>query len=464
MGLIAAALGSVGGVLADQWKEYFYCESISNDVLMVKGQKKTGGRSSNTKGSDNVISQGSIIAVADGQCMIIVENGKVAELCAQPGEYKYDSTLEPSIFAGNLGESIINTFKEMGKRFTFGGEPAKDQRVYYVNTKEIIGNKYGTAQPVPFTVIDQRANLEMLVRIKCFGEYSFRISDPIRFYTNIASNVSSEYAKEQLDGQMRSELLTALQPAFAVLSENGIRYSALPGHTMELADALNQQLSTKWKNLRGMEIVSFGVSSIKADEEDEKKLQDAQLNVTYSSDPRKYQTMMGMGTVEAMKAAANNANGAMAGFMGMGMANGMGMGMGGPGMNAWTQGGAGYPPQGGQMAPGSFAPQGGQAAPAGAAPAGAAGWKCPKCGASATGKFCPECGTQKPGDTAGWTCSCGTVNKGKFCQNCGTPKPAGAPLYKCDKCGWEPSDPSNPPKFCPECGDPFDTGDIVGQK
>lgn len=457
MGLIAAALGTVNGVLADQWKEYFYCESISNDILMVKGQKKAGKRSSNTKGSDNVISQGSIIAVADGQCMIIVENGKVAELCAEPGEYKYDSTLEPSIFAGKLGESIINTFKEIGKRFTFGGEPAKDQRVYYVNTKEITGNKYGTPQAVPFTVIDQRANLEMLVRIKCFGEYSFRVTDPIRFYTNIASNVSSEYAKEQLDSQMRSELLTALQPAFAVLSEQGIRYSALPGHTLELADALNQQLSSKWKNLRGMEIVSFGVSSIKADEEDEKKLQDAQLNVTYSSDPRKYQTMMGMGTVEAMKAAANNANGAMAGFMGMGMANGMGM-AGGMGMNAWAQ-------QGGQIPPGGFAQGGGQAAPeaapktAGAAPA--AGWTCPKCGSSATGKFCPDCGSPKPASD-GWTCSCGAVNKGKFCQECGKPKPAGAPLYKCDKCGWQPADPHNPPKFCPECGDPFDAGDIVG--
>ena len=453
MGLIAAALGTVNGVLADQWKEYFYCESISNDILMVKGQKKTGGRSSNTKGSDNVISQGSVIAVADGQCMIIVENGKVADLCAQPGEYKYDSTLEPSIFAGNLGESIINSFKEMGKRFTFGGEPAKDQRVYYVNTKEITGNKYGTAQPVPFTVIDQRANLEMLVRIKCFGEYSFRVTDPIRFYTNIASNVSSEYAKEQLDSQMRSELLTALQPAFAVLSEKGIRYSALPGHTMELADALNQQLSAKWKNLRGMEIVSFGVSSIKADEEDVKKLQDAQLNVTYSSDPRKFQTMMGMGTVEAMKAAASNTNGAAMGFMGMGMANGMGMG-GMGGMNAWAQ-------QGGQTAaPGSFAQGAGQ--PQGAGQAAAGAWKCPKCGSSATGKFCPDCGSPKPADTAGWTCSCGAVNKGKFCQECGKPKPAGAPLYKCDKCGWEPADPHNPPKFCPECGDPFDTGDIVG--
>ncbi|MBQ9539476.1 MAG: SPFH domain-containing protein, partial [Treponema sp.] len=335
MGLIAAAMGTVGGVLADQWKEYFYCESISNDILMVKGQKKTGGRSSNTKGSDNVISQGSVIAVADGQCMIIVENGKVAELCAQPGEYKYDSTLEPSIFAGNLGESIIATFKEMGKRFTFGGEPAKDQRVYYVNTKEIIGNKYGTASPVPFTIIDQRANLEMMVRIKCFGEYSFRITDPIRFYTNIASNVSSEYPKEQLESFMRSELLGSLQPALAILSEKGIRYTALPGHTLEIAQALNQQLSSQWKNLRGMEIVSFNIASIKADEEDEKKLQDAQLNVTYSSDPRKYQTMMGMGTIEAMKAAANNSNGAAMGFMGMGMANNMGMG--GMNMNAWAQ-------------------------------------------------------------------------------------------------------------------------------
>ncbi len=451
MGLIAAALGTVNGILADQWKEYFYCESISNDLLMVKGKKKTGGRSSNTKGSDNVISQGSIIAVADGQCMIIVENGKVAELCAQPGEFRYDSTLEPSIFAGNLGESILATFKEIGKRFTFGGEPAKDQRVYYVNTKEIIGNKYGTASPVPFRVVDQRAALDMDISIKCFGEYSYRITNPILFYTNIASNVSSEYEKEQLDSQMKTELLTALQPSFALLSEKGIRYSALPGHTLELADALNQQLSNKWKNLRGIEIVSFGVSSVKADEEDEKKIKQMQEQAAYMN-PYLRDARVASATANAMEAAANNQNGAATAFMGMGMA-----GMMGGGYQYQQQG----MPQGFQqqaasgVAPGT-GPQATQAD----------GWKCPKCGSSATGKFCPNCGTQKPaaagvGATAGWTCSCGAVNKGKFCQECGKPKPAGEPLYKCDKCGWEPADPHKPPKFCPECGDPFDTGDIV---
>lgn len=260
MGLIKAAFGSASGVLADQWKEYFYCESIPTDVLAVKGQKKVTGSSSNTKGSENIISNGSIIAVADGQCMLIVEQGKVVDVCAEPGEYTYDMSTEPSIFAGNLGSSIKAVFANVGKRFTFGGEAPKDQRIYYFNTRELTGNKYGTASPVPFRVVDQRAGIDIDINIRCFGEYSIRLTNPLLFYTNVCGNVSEAYQIGQLLGQMRTELLTALQPAFARISEQGIRYSALPGHTLELADALNEQLSSKWRDLRGMEIVSFGVS------------------------------------------------------------------------------------------------------------------------------------------------------------------------------------------------------------
>lgn len=268
MGLIKAALGAAGGVMADQWKEYFYCESIPENVMAVKGQRRVSGRSSNTKGSENIISNGSVVAVADGQCMIIVDQGKVAELCAVPGEFVYDSSTEPTIFSGELGTSILDTFKNIGKRFTFGGEPPKDQRVYYFNTKELIGNKYGTPSPVPFRVVDQRAGIDIDIAIRCFGEYSYRISDPILFYTNVCGNVSEDYTRDRLDGQLKTELLTALQPAFAKISDMGIRYSALPGHTMELAEALNEVLSGKWRYLRGLEIVSFGVSSVKASEED----------------------------------------------------------------------------------------------------------------------------------------------------------------------------------------------------
>ena len=275
MGLIKAALGAAGGVMADQWKEFFYCEAIPSDVLAVKGQKE-GHRpfQQHASGDDNIITNGSLIAVADGQCMLIVEQGKVVDVCAEPGEYTYDMSTEPSIFSGDLGDSVRRVFQNIGKRFTFGGEAPKDQRIYYFNTKELTGNKYGTPSPVPFRVVDQRAGIDMDIGIRCFGEYSIRLKNPVLFYTNVCGNVSEDYKTETIAGQMKTELLTALQPAFAKISEMGIRYSALPGHTLELADALNEQLSGKWRDLRGMEIVSFGVSSVKANEEDEQMIKE----------------------------------------------------------------------------------------------------------------------------------------------------------------------------------------------
>ncbi|MDO5002166.1 MAG: SPFH domain-containing protein [Eubacteriales bacterium] len=435
MGLISAALSSAGGILSDQWKEYFYCEAIPVDVLAVRGVKKATGRN---RGNDNIISNGSVIAVADGQCMLIVEQGKVVDLCAVPGEYVYDTSTEPSVFSGELGESILEVFKTIGKRFTFGGEIPKDQRVYYINTKELVGNKYGTANPVPFRVVDERAGIDMDIGIKCFGEYSIRICNPVLFYTNVCNNIGDSYRMEQLAGQMRAELLTALQPAFARISGMGIRYSMLPGHTLEMADALNEQLSAKWRDLRGIEIVSFGVSSVKADEEDEKTIKELQRNAAFTDPTRAAAHIIGA-QGDAMKmAASNTAAGPAMAFMGMGMASQAG------GVNAQNLYAMG---------------QQQSAAPA-AAPAPAANaWKCPSCGASATGKFCPECGAKKPED--GWKCSCGHVNKGRFCSECGAKKPEGVPQYRCDKCGWEPEDPAHPPKFCPECGDPFDSGDLV---
>ena len=463
MGLIKAALGAAGGVMADQWLEYFYCDSLPENVMAVKGQKRSSGRSSNTRGSDNIISNGSVIAVADGQCMVIVDQGKVTEFCAEPGEFKYDASTEPSLFYGKLGKNILDTFKNIGKRFTFGGEAPKDQRVYYFNTKELIGNKYGTPSPVPFRVVDQRAGIDIDIAIRCFGEYSYRICDPILFYTNVCGNVSGDYTRDRLESQLKTELLTALQPAFAKISEQGIRYSALPGHTMEMADALNDVLSSKWRNLRGLEIVSFGVSSVKASEEDEAMLKELQRNAAFMDPTRAAAHLVGA-QASAMQAAANNQNaGPAMAFMGMNMAGQAG------GVNAQSlyqmgaqqqaaPAAAGWTCACGQSGiTGKFCPNCGKPKPA---PAPAAGsWTC-SCGATATGKFCPECGKPRPADT-GWTCSCGAVNKGKFCAECGKPKPAGTPKYKCDKCGCEPKDPTHPPKFCPECGDPFDDGDIV---
>ncbi len=456
MGLLAALGGAAGGVLADQWKEYFYCEAIPADTLVVKGQKRAGNRSTNTKGGDNIISNGSVIAVADGQCMIIVDNGKVAELCAEPGEYTYDASTEPSIFAGgSLAGNIKDVFKNIGKRFTFGGEAPKDQRVYYFNTKEIIGNKYGTPSAVPFRVVDQRAGIDIDISIRCFGEYTYKVTNPIIFYTNICGNVSSEYKREEIDGQLKSEFLTALQPAFARISEQGIRYSALPGHTKELADAMREELSQQWGEQRGIEVFKVGVSSVKADEEDEKMLKELQKNAAFV-DPNLRNANLAGATMTAMNAAANNQGGAAMAFMGMNMAQMAG----GNAAGGFAQADA-MNAQMNQQAMQAQAAQA-QAAPAPAPAAPAAGsWTCPSCGKPATGKFCPECGTKKPEDAGGWTCSCGAVNKGKFCAECGAKKPAGVPQYKCDKCGWEPEDPKNPPKFCPECGDPFGDEDIV---
>ena len=455
MGLIKAAMGAAGGVLADQWKEYFYCEAIPSDVLAVKGKKKVTGRSSNTKGDDNIITNGSLIAIADGQCMLIVEQGKVVDVCAEPGEYTYDMSTEPSIFSGDLGESVKNVFQNIGKRFTFGGEAPKDQRVYYFNTKELTGNKYGTPSPVPFRVVDQRAGIDLDIGIRCFGEYSIRLKNPLLFYTNVCGNVSEDYKTENIAGQMKTELLTALQPAFAKISEMGIRYSALPGHTLELADALNEQLSGKWRDLRGMEIVSFGVSSVKANEEDEQMIKEMQREAAYM-DPTRAAAMLSRSQGEAMKAAASNtATGPAMAFMGMGMAGQMG------GINAQNLYAMGQQQAAQQAAQQPAAPP--QPAPQPAAPAAAPaadGWTC-ACGQTGnTGKFCGNCGQPKPADES-WTCTCGAVNKGKFCAECGKPRPAAVRRFKCDKCGWEPEDPTNPPKFCPECGDPFNDGDTV---
>ena len=442
MGLIKAAMGTASGVMGDQWKEYFYCDALPAEVLAVKGQKRTNGRSANRHGSENVISDGSVIAVADGQCVLIVEQGKVVDLCAEPGEYTYSTGTQPSLLSGGL-KNIDSVFAELGKRFSFGGQAGSDQRIYYINTRELTGNKYGTPNPVPFRVVDQRAGIDIDIGIRCFGEYSYRVVNPILFYTNVCGNIDGDYTRDQIDSQLKSELLTALQPAFAKISEMGIRYSALPGHTAEIAGALNEVLSEKWVNLRGVEIVSFGVNSVNASEEDEDMIKDLQRNAVFRNANMAAAHLVGA-QAQAMQDAANNQGGAFTGFMGLSMAQ---------------QGGGMNPAQLFQMGAQQQVQAAQQSVPV---QQNANAWKC-TCGATATGKFCPECGAKKPETqpTAGWTCACGAVNAGKFCSECGAKRPAGAPVYRCDKCGWQPEDPMHPPKFCPECGDPFDEDDCM---
>lgn len=448
MGLIKAGMGALGGTLADQWKEFFYCESMPKEVLVTKGQKRTTGRSSNTKGNDNIISNGSGIAVADGQCMIIVEQGKVVEVCAEPGEFTYDTSTEPSIFSGNLGESIKETFKTVAKRFTYGGDTGKDQRIYYFNTKEILENRFGTANPIPFRVVDSKIGLDIDVSIRCSGVYSYKIVDPLLFYSNVCGNVEQEYSREELDSTLKTEFISALQPAFGRLSEMELRPNQIVTHNTDLENAMNTALSEKWGALRGLKVVSIALGSVILPDEDAELIKQAQRTAIMRDPTMAAATLVGA-QADAMKTAAGNEAGAMTGFMGMGMA----MNAAGGGMNAQNLFAMGQQQQAQQAAQQQAAPTPApQAAPA------AGGWKC-ACGTTVTGNFCPNCGTKRPAEDEGWTCSCGAVNKGKFCTNCGAKKPAGTPLYRCDKCGWEPEDPKNPPRFCPECGDIFDEND-----
>ena len=445
MGLIKAGFGAVGGVLADQWKEFFYCDALDMDTLMVKGQKRTGGRSSNTKGEENIISNGAVIAVADGQCMIIVEQGKVVEVCAEPGEFTYDTSTEPSIFAGRFGDSLKSTFQTIGKRFTFGGDAGKDQRVYYLNTKEIMGNKFGTPSPIIFEVMNKRMGFSCTVNLRCNGTYSYIISNPLLFYTKIAGNVSDVYTRDIIDEQLKAEFVDALQPAVGALAELELRPAQLPAKANELKKAMNDALQYDWVESRGISVEKIALNPITLNEEDMEKISKYEEAANLGSNPAMALGRDAASMANAREIAAGNTAGAMTGFMGMGMASGMGGGFSAAQQIAMMQ------QQQQQMQQ--------QAAPAPAAPA-AGGWTC-SCGATASGKFCPECGSPKPAPAAGWTCSCGAVNTGKFCAECGSPKPAGVPQYRCDKCGWQPADPTQAPKFCPECGDPFDNGDII---
>ena len=439
MGLIKAGIGALGSTFADQWKEFFYCDALPTDVLVRKGAKRISGRSSNTKGSDNVISNGSGIAVADGQCMIIVEQGKIVEICAEPGQFTYDSSTEPSLFAGSLGRSILDTFSTIGKRFTYGGDTGKDQRVYYINIKEIMGNKFGTPSPILFEVTNKRIGFYKTVNIRCNGVYSYFITNPLLFYTKVCGNVEYEYTRDQIDSTLKTEFVSQLQNAFGVLAAQELRPAQLPGKVNELRVAMNDALRHEWIESRGITVGNIALNPINLAEEDMKAISQMEDSMSYGSNGAMMAGRMMTSTANAMETAAGNSAGAMTGFMGMGMAGGM---MGG-GFGAAQQFYAmGQQQQQSQQ----------QAAPA------ADGWTC-ACGAVNTGKFCTECGAGKPAD--GWTCGCGAVNKGKFCSECGAKKPAGVPQYKCDKCGWQPEDPTKAPKFCPECGDPFDAGDIV---
>ncbi len=459
MGLIKAFAGALSNTMANQWLEFFYCDTLPNNVLMRKGQHKVGAKSSNTKGEDNVISNGSQIIVNDGQCMIIVDNGRVVEICAEPGGYTFDTSSSPSIFAGgNLGQNIVAAFKDGVSEFKYGGQAGKDQRVYFFNIKELLDNKFGTQNPIPFRVKYEDIGRSFTAGIRCNGVYTFKVADPMKFYANVAGNVTGDYTTDQIASQMKSEFLDAMNPAFAEISSKGVRYDEIALHNRELKEALRNALEKDWLEKRGLMLENVSINSTTMSKEDEERIQKFE-DLAWNRDPNNAAAVMIDAQAEAMKTAAGNQGGAMMGFMNMNAAMNAG------GMNANNLFAMGQQQQmlnqQQAMMNQQMQAQQPQAAPAPAPAAPAANsWTC-ACGTTNTGKFCLECGKPKPAPAAaeGWTCKCGAVNKGKFCAECGSPKPAGAPLYKCDKCGWVPADPHNPPKFCPECGDIFDEND-----
>lgn len=415
MGIIKAGSGSLGGVLADQWKEYFYCESLPANILAAKGEKRISGRSSNRRASENIITDGSLLAVNDGQCAVIVDQGKIVDICSEPGEYKYSSDTEPTLFCGNLGEGIKKSFSVMGKRFTFGGDTAHDQRIYYFNLKEITGNKYGTVNPIPFRVVDRNIGLDVDITVRCNGEFSYRLVDPIIFYTNVCGNVSDFYDRENIDSMLKTEILTALQPAFAKISAQGVRYSEIPAHTTELAEALNEVLSEKWGELRGIKVASIGMNSITTSAENEKMISDMQKSAVLRS-PDMAAAVLAGAQADAMKSAAANKNGAVNGFVGMGMVN--------------QAGGANLSGLYSMAADSKNDKK----------------WRC-TCGKENTGNFCTECGKKNTATTDVWLCSCGNENNGKFCSQCGKRRPD-SDKWICS-CGKD-----NNGNFCTECGKP----------
>lgn len=384
MGLIKAVLGSVVGTLSETWKDYFVCDSMPDNVLMVKGVKKGGG------GSGDIITNGSGIVVNEGQCALIVDEGKILEVAAEPGNYTFDSQVSPSVFDGGIS-GISNTFKEMLVRFTHGGDIYKNQRVYYVNTKEIFGNMFGTATPIPFRIIDSNINLDVEMPIRCNGEYSFRIVNPLVFYQNVAGNKSSYFAKEDLSMQMKAEVLMALQPAFSEIAAQGIRYSQVPMHVDELAKAMNDALAEKWGKGRGIAFESIAINSVSMDPENEKRLRDLQLSAV-NKDLEMAGATITQATADAMRDAANNSNGAMNGFVGMNMV---------------------------QSVSGVNANQLFEQAKQQSANATDDSWICPKCGSKNNGNFCSTCGQARP--------------QGKYCPKCGNPVEA-TDVY-CKYCG-----------------------------
>ncbi len=429
MGIIKALAGAVGGGLADQWLEVLEPDRMSGTTVFTSGVKvrRGDGRNSNTKGTDNTVSNGSVIHVYPNQFMMLVDGGKIVDYTAEEGYYTVNNSSLPSLFNGQFGD----TLKESFSRIKYGGVTPTLQKVYYINLQEIKGIKFGTRNPINY--FDNFYNAELFLRTH--GTYSIKIKDPIKFYSEAIPRDRDIVDINDINEQYFSEFLEALQAAINQMSADGVRISFVPSKGRELSQYMSTILDESWNQLRGMEVQSVGIASISYDEESQ-KLINMRNQGAMLGDPNVREGYVQGAVARGMEAAGSNANGSMAGFMGMGV----GMQAGGGFMGAASQSNQQ------QMAANRAAAQAVPPVPA------AEGWKC-GCGAVNTGKFCSECGKPKPEDNS-WVCSCGSKNSGKFCPECGKAKPDSTQI-KCDKCGYEPDMSLPVPKFCPECGDPI---------
>lgn len=403
MGLIKAAVSAAGSTLADQWLEYIYCERMDDNVLMRKGTPKKGG--SNKKGTENIITNGSKIVVSEDQFLIVVSDGKIVDFTAEPGRYTFDQGTEPSMFYGGFGKGLLDSFKKFGERFTQGGIAGHDQRVYFVNTRLIKGNKFGTSTPIPF----RDSEFGLTIDIRCYGEYVMQVTDPLAFYHSYGGNVEEDYViDDSFKDQFLADFLQALQPALAKVASQKISYDMLPGSVNEISGAVKDCLEDTWGS-QGINVVRVSIASATPTEESAASIKAAQGDRLYAMNPAMQGARANAAASAAIKDAANNENGAMSGFMGMGMIN-QGGAMFGANISADSQ-------RKDTMT--DMTVVGGGVADAKEEPNGV---KCPKCGTTITGKFCPECGEPKPEEE----------------EN------------KCPKCG---ADVAPGAKFCPECGE-----------
>lgn len=425
MGIIKAIASAVGGGLADQWLEVIEPDEMSDKTVFTRGVtvRRNDSRNANRRGTQDTVSNGSVIHVYPNQFMMLVDGGKVVDYTAEEGYYTVNNSSMPSMFNGEFGDSL----KESFNRIKFAGVTPGVQKVFYINLQEIKGIKFGTRNPVNY--FDSFYNAELFLR--AHGTYSIKIKNPLTFYSEAIPKNDDRVEIEEINEQYLAEFLEAFQSAINQMSADGVRISFVASKGRELSKYMADILDADWGEMRGIEIQSVGISSISYDEESTKLI-----------NMRNQGAMLGDATVRegyvqgsvarGIEAAGSNANGSMAGFMGVGM-----------GMQA-TTGFMGAASQSNQ------AQMEREAARATAAQPVPGSWKC-SCGNENTGKFCSNCGSPKP-EVSTWKCSCGNENIGKFCSNCGKPKPS---QLKCASCGYEP-DPSQPaPKFCPECGKPM---------